>query len=276
MEIMNKFNKNLLIAAVSLSALSGFAREKYGNVFKTSAPERVMTGCSPAQSSAELAVNNVRTLIFAGSDMWWDLFGGGNARYGVPRVSDWSKAASSNFAGNVWFGGIDAGRQLKIAAQTYRQSGVDFWTGPLTKTDASITSDQCQKYDKIFKITRKEVDDFVLSGGPITTNIREWPGNGDLSLNQAEILAPWVDKSGVFGGDGLYEPDQGDYPYYDVYNVGGKDQLGVCKARVLVMKLYGGFIMIMEIITWLQVVKQLVWKFAHKLLPLKQQTKLTT
>lgn len=232
MEIMNKFNKNLLIAAVSLSAMSGFAREKYGSTFKSAAPERVMAGCTPAQSSAELSVNNVRTIIYSGSDMWWDLFGGGNAWYFVPKVEDRSKGASSNFAGNVWFGGIDAGNQLKIAAQTYRQSGVDFWTGPLTTTDATTTSDVCQKYDKIFKITRKEVDDFVLSGGPITTGIREWPGNGDLSLNQAQILAPWVDKFGVPGGDGVYEPEQGDYPYYDVYNAGGKDVLGVCKARV--------------------------------------------
>lgn len=228
METMTKLNKHLLIAAVTLSVVSVSAREKYGNVFKTAAPERVMAGCSPAQSSAELAVNNVRTIIYSGSDMWWDLFGGGNAWYLVPKVEDRSKGANSNFAGNVWFGGLDAGNQLKIAAQTYRQGGVDFWTGPLSTIDASITSDQCQKYDKIFKLTRTEVDEFVLSGGAITTNIKEWPGNGDLSLNQAQLLAPFVDKN----GDDVYAPEEGDYPYYDVYNDGLKDNLGVCKARV--------------------------------------------
>ncbi|MBI3518715.1 MAG: hypothetical protein HY062_05095 [Bacteroidetes bacterium] len=225
---MNKLNKHLLIAAVTLSAMSANAREKYGNVFRTSTTERVLAGCSPAQSSAELDVNNVRTLIFSGSDMWWDLFGSGNPRYGVPKTSDWSKTASSNFAGNVWFGGIDAGSQLKIAAQTYRQFGVDFWTGPLSTGDASTTSDVCQKYDKIFKLTRAEVDEFVLAGGPITSNIKDWPGNGDLSLNQAQLLAPFVDKD----GDNVYTPEAGDYPYYDVYNEGLKDNLGVCKARV--------------------------------------------
>jgi len=225
---MNKLNKHLLVAAVTLTALSGNAREKYGNVFRTAAPERVMSGCSPAQSSAELAVNNVRTIIYSGSDMWWDLFGGGNAWYLVPKVEDRTKGANSNFAGNVWFGGLDVGGQLKIAAQTYRQSGVDFWTGPLSTIDASTTADVCQKYDKIFKLTRTEVDNFVLSGGPVTTNIKEWPGNGDISLNHDPNLAPYVDVD----GSGSYEPEAGDYPFYDVYNTGDKDNLGVCKARV--------------------------------------------
>jgi hypothetical protein len=228
METMTKLNKHLLIAAVTLSVISGNAREKHGSVFKTASTDRVLAGCSPAQSSAELSVNNVRTIIYSGSDMWWDLFGGGNAWYLVPKVEDRSKGANSNFAGNVWFGGLDIGNQLKIAAQTYRQSGVDFWTGPLSTQDASITSDVCQKYDKIFKLTRSEVDAFVLSSGPITTNIKEWPGNGDISLNQAQVLAPFVDKN----GDDVYAPEEGDYPYYDVYNDGLKDVLGVCKARV--------------------------------------------
>ncbi|MDF2448947.1 MAG: hypothetical protein K0R26_1451 [Bacteroidota bacterium] len=228
MEIMNKLNKHLLVAAVALGALSGNAREKYGNVFRSAAPERVMAGCSPAQSSAELAVNNVRTVIFSGSDMWWDLFGTQNAWYLVPKVEDRSKGANSNFAGNVWFGGLDVGGQLKIAAQTYRQGGVDFWTGPLSTVDASVSSDVCNKYDKIYRLKRSDVDAFVLSGGPITQGIKEWPGNGDISLDQAEILAPFVDVN----GDNRYVPEEGDYPYYDVYNTGLKDNLGVCKARV--------------------------------------------
>ncbi len=228
METMTKLNKHLLIAAVTLSVMSGNAREKYGNVFRNASPDRVLAGCSPAQSSAELSVNNVRTIIYSGSDMWWDLFGGGNPWYLVPKVEDRSKGASSNFAGNVWFGGLDVGGQLKIAAQTYRQSGVDFWTGPLSTIDATTSADQCQKYDKIFKLNRSEVDEFVLSGGPITTNIKEWPGNGDLSLNHAQLLAPFVD----INGDDVYAPEEGDYPYYDVYNTGLKDNLGVCKARV--------------------------------------------
>ena len=231
MQVMTKLNKHLLIAAVTLSAISGNAREKYGNVFKSAAPQKVMAGCSPAQAAAELSVNNVRTIIYSGSDMWWDLFGGGNSWYFVPKVEDRTKGASSNFAGNVWFGGVDIGGQLKIAAQTYRQSGsggISFWTGPLSTGDASISSDVCQQYDKIFKLNRAEVDAFVLSGGPVTPQIKNWPGNGDISLNQDQQLAPYFDAN----GDSYYNPEDGDYPYYDVYNTGEKDNLGVCKARV--------------------------------------------
>ncbi|MES2513404.1 MAG: hypothetical protein V4580_04640 [Bacteroidota bacterium] len=225
---MTKLNKHLLITAVALSALSGNAREKYGNVFRNAAPQKVMAGCSPAQASAELSINNVRTIIYSGSDMWWDLFGSGNARYAVPKVEDVTKAQNSNFCGNIWFGGVDVGGQLKIAAQTYRQGGVDFWTGPLTTGDATVNSDVCQQYDKIFKLNRVEVDAFVLADGPITNNIKNWPGNGDISMNQDQQLAPFVD----IDGDAIYSPEAGDYPYYDVYNVGAKDNLGVCKARV--------------------------------------------
>ena len=225
---MTKLNKHLLIAAVTLSALTANAKEKYGNVFRSAAPEKVMAGCSPAQAASELIVNNVRTIIYSGSDLWWDLFGGGSAWYYVPTVQDRSKGISSLFAGNVWFGGLDIGGQLKIAAQTYRQGGVDFWTGPLTTGDATISSDVCQQYDKIFKITRSEVDEFVLNGGAVTSNIKNWPGNGDISLNQDKQLAPYFDKN----GDATYAPEDGDYPYYDVFNTGAKDNLGVCKARV--------------------------------------------
>ena len=48
-----------------------------------------------------------------------------------------------------------------MAAQTYRQSGSDFWPGPLDKTNATISNDVCQKYDKHWKITKAEVADFV-------------------------------------------------------------------------------------------------------------------
>jgi len=231
METMTKLNKHLLIAAIALSALSANAKEKYGVGARTAAPQKVLAGCSPAQASAELAVNNVRTLIFSGSDMWWDLFGTQNARYTIPKGEDLSKLPNSNFAGNVWFGGVDIGGQLKLAAQTYRQSqsgGISFWTGPLSTGDASVSSDVCQKYDRIFKLTRVEVDAFALAGGELTSNIKNWPGNGDISLNQDQQLAPYIDVN----ADGVYTPEAGDYPSYDVYNSGLKDNLGVCKARV--------------------------------------------
>lgn len=227
-----KLKRNLLIIAGSVSMLSVSAREKQGMGFRSSVnSQKVMAACSAPQSVAELSLNNVRTFIFSGSDMWWDLFGGGDARYGVPKGTDWSSTASSNFAGNVWFGGLDVSNQLKVAGQTYRQSGIDFWTGPLRVSDAATSDDQCRKYDKIFRMTRSEVDGFVLDGdkkGILTENIRNWPGNGDISAGHDPLLAPYVDVN----NSGDYDPQNGDYPYYDVYNNLGKDINGVCKARL--------------------------------------------
>lgn len=91
MQTINKINRNLLIVATALSAFSVNARQKEGNVFRTSEVSRVMAGCSAPQSSAELAVNNVRTIIYSGSDMWWDLFGTGSAYYVIPKVEEKSK-----------------------------------------------------------------------------------------------------------------------------------------------------------------------------------------
>ncbi|MBN2682745.1 MAG: hypothetical protein JXR58_09580, partial [Bacteroidales bacterium] len=42
-------------------------------------------GCSPPTSSVYLEINNVRTLIHSGGDMWWDL--SGNPKYEVPKGS---------------------------------------------------------------------------------------------------------------------------------------------------------------------------------------------
>ena len=66
----------------------------------------------------------------------------------------------------------------------------------------------------------------ILPGGTVTTgqgeypdyniptSILEYPAHGDVSKNQSYYLAPFRDVD----GDGDYNPDQGDYPYYDITN----------------------------------------------------------
>lgn len=224
--------KKLLTVLALFSILFANAREKRGNEAmpnpdkeKMMAAGKVMDACSGAKSQQELWVNNVRTIIFTGGDMWWDLFGSGNAFYIVPGTIDKSAGISSNFSGSIWIGGLDAGGQLKIAAMTYRQSGYDFWPGPLDATTGSTSSDVCNKYDKIFKISRKEVEEAVFNGN-ISDGVKDWPGNG--IDNDRPLLAPFFDKD----GDQYYDPILGDYPYYDIYNKSEKDNLGVCKAKL--------------------------------------------
>ena len=139
----------------SLVSLS-YAKEDI-NVFRSAAPVRqlkTLAGCEPSKSRADLDINNVRCPIWINGDMWWDLTG--TALYEVP----FGSGKHSLFAGAIWIGGKDGAGNLKVAAQTYRQSGSDFWPGPIDTTSTSISSSECLKYDKHFKITFSEVKNF--------------------------------------------------------------------------------------------------------------------
>ena len=81
--------------------------------------------CAAPTGQFDLALNNVRARIYNGGDMWWDLQN--TPKYEIPINS----GKNSLFASSLWIGGVDAGGNLKVAAQTYRQSGVDFFAGPL-------------------------------------------------------------------------------------------------------------------------------------------------
>ena len=190
---------------------------------------RVLASCAAPRASKEFWLNNVRTVVFTGGDMWWDQFGNGSAYYIVPAVQNRANGISSSFAGSIWLGGLDAGGQLKVAAMTYRQKGIDFWPGPLDITNAEADAEQCLRYDNLYTMTRLEVDNFVASGGKaITPNLIAWPGNGDVSKNQGVRLAPFIDVN----GDNVYDPGAGDYPSYDVDNKAEKDNLGFCKTKL--------------------------------------------
>ncbi len=183
--------------------------------------KQTTAGCSPSSAYEWLDVNNVRTRINAGGDMWWDLPGGVGSKYFVPA----NGSATSLYAGSLWIAGVDKDNQLKCAAVRFRQDGNDYWTGPLT-TDgtASVSDVQCAKWDKMFKITRAEVDNFLMQfkngvytpeeGYTIPKSIAEWPAHGDLAEKQSYYLAPFYDAN----GDGEYVPEDGDYPYYDLEN----------------------------------------------------------
>lgn len=165
-------------------------------------------GCSPATAQKELAINNVRTIILNGGDMWWNL---SNARYEIPKVQTGQVAKNSLFSGALWIGGITQGN-LRLAAQTYRQSGNDFFPGPLQiDGSASITADRCKDFDKVWTVTRAEIEKQIngeYSGG-LPTDIETWPGNG--SLGEAKFLAPFFDGN----SNGTYEPKEGDYPTFN-------------------------------------------------------------
>lgn len=224
---MNSFNRIFLSLLFSiLFSIPLFSRETLklkpnkpnGNV--SSSGVGAAAGCSPANYRSDLDLNNVRAMIHTGGDMWWDL--NNNARYEIPKGS----RKTSLFAGALWLGGRDVNNQLKVAAQRFRQDGVDYWTGPLDLVNAEIDAAECNKWDKHFLIYRREVEEFrgwflsndretEFPGYRIPNSILDWPWNGDISKGQAANLAPYKDVD----GDGEYDPlNDGDYPLYDLDN----------------------------------------------------------
>lgn len=203
----------LAATAFSVQAKENIGQERVVRPGRDNA--RIYAGCTDSKGRADLDVNNVRTPIYINGDMWWDLVG--NAEYEIPAGSH----HYSLFSGAIWIGGKDGAGNLKVAAQTYRQSGSDFWPGPVDTTNATITNDVCQQYDRHWKITLTEVKDFVnyfaehggdLSGYPVPEVIKTWPGNGDPSKNQGRFLAPFEDVN----SDGIYNYEDGDYPKFNL------------------------------------------------------------
>lgn len=211
--------KIALVALTMSSVLSLQARENLGvaagsNPHKN-ANQSLAAACDPGVGRSELNINNVRTTIFTSGDMWWDL--NTNPRYEIPKGS----AKHSQFASALWIGGVDNGGNLKVAAMTYRQSGNDFWPGPLDMTTSTIEQATCSQYDRHWKITRAEVEEFIancipgqggIPGYDIPDDIESWPGNGDQSLNQDQYLAPFRDLN----NNGFYDIFNCEYPDYDI------------------------------------------------------------
>lgn len=242
-------NKLYFLGLVVLGLSSLQAKENVKNLSHQSTVnvDKVLSSnCVVGTSQILLDINNVSTTILNGGDMWWNL---SNGSYEVPKGS----GLHSIFAGSLWLGGVDDNGQLKVAAQTYRQSGTDFWPGPLDNvrltssgapnsnygtTNASI----CSQYNQHYIVTKSEVEEFIAYSNSsnqevefpdyeIPQSIISYPGNRTTDDNSnayegednqvqtsayyaLEQLAPYRDVN----GDGYYNPYQGDYPEFNLDN----------------------------------------------------------
>jgi hypothetical protein len=151
-----------------------------------------------------LDINNVNTSVGPGS-MFWNLV---DARYEVPKGSN----KHSIFAHDLWIGGIDDGGQLRLAAQTYRQGGVDYWPGPVSDSIYHNDNDM-GIWDRVWKIDKSIIDEYQARFWTDPTYvvpdiILEWPAHGNSAQSQNHFLAPFFDAN----SNDLYEPFNGDYP----------------------------------------------------------------
>ena len=147
--------------------------------------------------------NNVRAHVVSAGLLFNNL-GVTEAGFEVPKDANNTQGIPvSIFASSLWLGGIDAGNTIYVAAQTYRQRGNDYVTGPIDATNPPPSF-----FDKLWRITKADVDSLKLTGLP-NNNVSSWPGIYNTSSGN-EQLAPYFDND----GDGVYDPIGGDYPIF--------------------------------------------------------------
>jgi len=146
-------------------------------------------------------VNNVAALLHVVGDNFDDI-ANSQSGFEVPKNSN----KHTIYASALWIGGYE-NNNLKTAAMTYRQSGLDFFPGPLDTINAQTTKAEMTKWDKIWKVKKSEIDDFKANH-TLYASIANWPGNTNDSTHEAHNMAPYVDVN----HNGIYDPANGDYP----------------------------------------------------------------
>ncbi len=205
-----------------------------GNVDNNPQEVTLRNDCVASASQTDLDINNVRARLLGGGDLWWDLSDG---RYVIPNVEPGEREVSSIFAAALWIGGYDAAGNLKIAAQTYRQTGNDFWPGPINE-DGETEQSICQQWDRHFEVSGLEIDgvrsDYLSDddgdGEPdrivnddVPLSLLRWPARGNPHFAETanftlpdQDLAPFYDED----ADGIYDPRRGDIPVIGVRGCG--------------------------------------------------------
>lgn len=226
-EIMNIKKFSLLALVIMIAGQANAMRYMgaNGSGMSTNDPHRTAhlgtraAACAPAQGRTDLEWNNVRARIETGGSMWQDR-ATSRAAYEVPKDG----GVSSIYSGALWMGGLSPDGQLKLAAVTFRADGNDYWPGPLTNDGtAEVSEAVCSQYDEFYMSFRQDAQlhrayfDCLQAGGDdcadysIPAYFNSYPAQGNPALGQDLNLAPFYD----YDGDLLYDPSQGDYPWYD-------------------------------------------------------------
>jgi len=201
---MKREMRHLMLIAVLFSTVGVFAKENVDTEERRTTRDGQLntkmkfgSDCDPATKSADLDINNIRTKIQNGGDMWWDL---NNAKYEIPKLPAETNEVRKHslFSGAIWIGGEDVSSNLRLAAMTYRQRGSDFWPGPLD-ANANTSKTQCDAWDEIYKVDGATIIDHANNfDGNVDPSILNWPGE----------YAPYKDVD----NNGVYTPQGGDYP----------------------------------------------------------------
>lgn len=192
------------------SKIGSYIKSNYGDtIFELNVDSLKMSLNPWDKYTTDLDANNIKMPIISDAIFGWNLQGR-STRF--PKTD----CKTNMFCGSLWLGGV-ANDSKKAAVQTYRQNGLDFYPGPITKQSGALVFKPKPQYESPYykprKVTKAAIDKFKLDfakGGPmvIAPEILNWPAHGDTLNGEAYFLAPFVDVN----QDGKYNPYQGDYP----------------------------------------------------------------
>lgn len=115
------------------------------------------------------------------------------------------------YSSGLWLGAKIAGDSAYyVSAQTYKKSVSDYTPGPISLNTLEFDKALASKYNKIWSVTRQEIEEFLKnrnsSNYQIPESILNWPANAEPGI--LKEMAPYVDVD----QNSVYEPNKGDYP----------------------------------------------------------------
>lgn len=145
-----------------------------------------------------------RALINSDGMLFW------NRTTGIP-LFEFPKNSRKNtaFSSTLWLAGINQNNDTCVAATRYNQVGYDFWAGPVAQIyDINYQT----KYNRVWKLDRDQINTHISNyqqpGYTMPSEIATWPAHGDVANGEAPYIAPFFDSD----HNGIYEPQNGDYP----------------------------------------------------------------
>ncbi len=166
--------------------------------------------CLHPDAKSSLSLNNVRALISNGSVNHSDLVNGISGYMLLPDSS------TTIYASALWIAGKN-GTDLHVSGEQFTPNS--FSPGPL-KLDGTTVDSICNKFDRVWHLYRWEVALFrdwhqgtvTIPSYVIPEAIMSYPAHGNTGAGYAANLAPFHDEN----GDNLYNPQDGDYPEFDL------------------------------------------------------------
>jgi len=155
------------------------------------------------------------SMIRAGNDGTFFYF-----QYATPQ--GYTIPASDNkgtiHSASIWLSAKDVNNTKHLSAVVLTDFGSDFTPGPISDEQGSTTDFY---KNSVYVTDIFDINDHKGDPSSQIPSIYNWPGNGDASRGEPNIVAPFVD----INGDKIYQPENGEYPLiygdkciYSIYN----------------------------------------------------------